>query len=89
MQWAEKGNGFSPSHHQQLFWAEGRQCLLEFYTLAQARVLSFVPAQPFGYAISRWVQLLNLGERIKKAGHGQKGTGDDMFVLRVCGVSIG
>lgn len=72
MQWAEKGNGFSLSHQQQQpFWAEGRQCLLEFYTLAQARVLSFVSAQPPRYSISRWVQLLDLGERIKKAGHGQ------------------
>lgn len=84
MQWAEKGNGFSLSHHQQLFWAEGRQCLLEFYTLAQARVLSFVPAQPSSYAVSRWVQLLDLGERLMKAGHGWQGTGDGMYVQRVC-----
>lgn len=52
-------------------------------------MLSFVPAQPSSYSVSRWVQLLDLGERIKKAGYGWWGTGNGMYGLRVCGVNIG
>lgn len=89
LQWTEKGNGFPLSHQPQSFWAEQRQRLVEFSTLAQACVLSFVPAQPSGYTIPQWVQLLDSGGRIKNARHGWQVAEDDTYVVRVCGVSIG